>query len=631
MTTIYKKIMTALFMLGSLFLLAWCWTQDVTNSWWPAVAPAPQPVPAEQWEEADWSTFSWPMSREDFDNDQKLNIHMCLMWWGEWCDIIKNPLKKDTFADAIQEQCDLMPWMDDCDTYFWVVTAKVDLWEEYNLRSKQEYGNKKEQEIVELADGDSYEITLDNINNTVDGKPVRMMAYNESIPWPLIKIKQDSTINLKVTNNIWDITSTVHHHGLRWSDKEDGVPTSMWWFDTPIKKWESLEYTLEFPDAGIYRYHPHVREELQQELGMYGNYVVEPSDPTYWNPVDDEQVLILDDIQMDDDGVAPFYKDHVNQAIMWRFGTHYLVNGSEDYTLNLTQWEVTRVYVTNTANVRPFNISIPWVEMKLVWWDLGAYEKEISIKTLLIAPAERYVVEFFAPEAGTFDLVFKNPAFTETIAKVEVFANDTVSDAGKNFGTYRSVSQVVEDIDQYREYFDKPVDRTLRLDMTLNGKTKDDLSLKMEHAHDGSMAMLWWLIYDLWQMEWRDEMYDMNVTSTDTSTKRQLIDEDTDKVSMMIDDWVFDQWDVVKIRIINDGEWLHPMQHPVHFHWQRFLVLDKNGEKNDNLVWKDTVLTLPWEYTDILVDMSNPWKRMAHCHIAEHNESGMMMNFEVLK
>jgi len=49
---------------------------------------------------------------------------------------------------------------------------------------------------------------------------------------------------------------------------------------------------------------------------MYGNYVVEPSDPTYWNAVDDEQVLILDDIQMDDDGVAPFYKDHVNQAIM---------------------------------------------------------------------------------------------------------------------------------------------------------------------------------------------------------------------------------------------------------------------------------------------------------------------------
>jgi FtsP/CotA-like multicopper oxidase with cupredoxin domain len=49
---------------------------------------------------------------------------------------------------------------------------------------------------------------------------------------------------------------------------------------------------------------------------MYGNYVVVPNDETYWNEVDDEQVLILDDIQMNEDGVAPFYKDRANQTIM---------------------------------------------------------------------------------------------------------------------------------------------------------------------------------------------------------------------------------------------------------------------------------------------------------------------------
>ena len=70
---------------------------------------------------------------------------------------------------------------------------------------------------------------------------------------------------------------------------------------------------------------------------MYGNYVVVPDDDTYWNKVDDEQVLILDDIQMNEEGVAAFYKDHATQTIMGRFGTHYLLNGSEDYTLELTQ------------------------------------------------------------------------------------------------------------------------------------------------------------------------------------------------------------------------------------------------------------------------------------------------------
>jgi FtsP/CotA-like multicopper oxidase with cupredoxin domain len=236
----------------------------------------------------------------------------------------------------------------------------------------------------------------------------------------------------------------------------------------------------------------------------------------------------------------------------------------------------------------------------------------------------------YPKEAGTYDLVYKNPAFTETIWSVVVAENTSISQAWSLFSTLRTVDQVIADIDTYREYFDKPVDKKLRLDMTLNGKTKDDMSLKMEHAHDGTSAKMWWLTYDLWELEWLDEMFEMNNTSTDEWTKRQLIDEDTNKTSMMIDDWKFNQWDIIKVRITNDGEWLHPMQHPIHFHGQRFLVINKNWVPNDNMVWMDTVLTLPGEYVDILIDMSNPWKRMAHCHIAEHMHAGMMMNFEVV-
>lgn len=631
-------------------VLAWGWVVvwvtllSIVVSWyiqqkvfpnWPTWSHHPEGTP--EWHIHDNShahstTFtprSWVLTRSDFTNDEKLNIHMCLMWWWEWCDIIKDPNNKETYADAIQEQCELMPWMEDCDIYFGTETEWVDLWEEYELSRSPQYTTKKQQEIVELADGDSYEIVMENIHTTIGGKEVRMMWYNGSVPWPLIKVKQWANIRLTVKNDIADITSTVHHHWLRGKDTEDGVPKSMWWFDVPIKKWETLTYNLDFPDAWIYRYHPHVREDFQQELWMYGNYIVVPNDETYWNDVDDEQVLILDDIQMDDEWIAPFYKDTVNQAIMWRFGNHYLVNGSEEYEVKLTQWHVTRLYITNSANVRAFNVSIPWVQMKLVWWDIWAYENETFIDNLLIAPAERYIVEVLPEKSWTFDLQYMNPAFTTTLAKVSVTNNTSPSDASQAFEDLRTHQQTVSDIDAYREYFDKPVDKTLRLDMTLNGKTKDDLSLKMQHPDDWSTATLWWLTYSLWQMEWLDEMYEMNVVSTDETTKRQLIDEDTWKVSMMIDNWQFTQWDVVKVRIINDGEWLHPMQHPIHFHWQRFLVLEKDGVKNDNLVWKDTVLTLPWETTDILIDMSNPWKRMAHCHIAEHNESGMMLNFEV--
>ena len=71
------------------------------------------------------------------------------------------------------------------------------------------------------------------------------------------------------------------------------------------------------------------------------------------------------------------------------------------------------------------------------------------------------------------------------------------------------------------------------------------------------------------------------------------------------------------------------MQHPIHFHGQRFVVLSRDGVTNDNLQWKDTVLIPRGQTVDILVEMSNPGEWMAHCHIAEHLESGMMFDFTV--
>ena len=59
------------------------------------------------------------------------------------------------------------------------------------------------------------------------------------------------------------------------------------------------------------------------------------------------------------------------------------------------------------------------------------------------------------------------------------------------------------------------------------------------------------------------------------------------------------------------------------------LVLSRDGVTEPNLVWKDTVLLRTGETVDILLDVTNPGIWMAHCHIAEHHESGMMFSFEV--
>lgn len=129
-------------------------------------------------------------------------------------------------------------------------------------------------------------------------------------------------------------------------------------------------------------------------------------------------------------------------------------------------------------------------------------------------------------------------------------------------------------------------------------------------------------------IEWEDSMNAMNIRSTTENTQWHLIDEQTQKQDMDIN-WEFQKGDVVKVRIKNPDTGMHPMQHPIHFHGQRFLVLNNNGEENTNLVWKDTVLIPAGEYVDILIDMSNPGEWMAHCHIAEHLSAGMMMHFSV--
>ncbi len=129
-------------------------------------------------------------------------------------------------------------------------------------------------------------------------------------------------------------------------------------------------------------------------------------------------------------------------------------------------------------------------------------------------------------------------------------------------------------------------------------------------------------------IEWEDEMAMMNNMSTDETI--EWIIEDTDTGARNSDiDWSFEQGEMVKVRIYNDENGLHPMQHPIHFHGQKFVILAVDGEPNENLQWKDSALIPTGKTYDLLIEMDNPGKWMAHCHIAEHLHSGMMFNFEV--
>jgi FtsP/CotA-like multicopper oxidase with cupredoxin domain len=130
-------------------------------------------------------------------------------------------------------------------------------------------------------------------------------------------------------------------------------------------------------------------------------------------------------------------------------------------------------------------------------------------------------------------------------------------------------------------------------------------------------------------IEWEDDMVEVNRMTTPANMRWKLIDRATGAENAAID-WRFRVGDQVKIRLLNELAGDHPMHHPFHVHGAgRFLVLSRDGVVEPNLVWKDTVLVRTGETVDILLDITNVGLWMAHCHIAEHHESGMMFSFTV--
>jgi FtsP/CotA-like multicopper oxidase with cupredoxin domain len=114
----------------------------------------------------------------------------------------------------------------------------------------------------------------------------------------------------------------------------------------------------------------------------------------------------------------------------------------------------------------------------------------------------------------------------------------------------------------------------------------------------------------------------MNWATTARRVRWILEDPATGNENMDID-WRFRVGDVVRIRLTNSREAFHAMQHPIHLHGQRFLVVARNGVPSDNLAWKDTAVVPAGQTADLLVEMSNPGRWMLHCHVAEHLEAGM--------
>ncbi|SVB92332.1 uncharacterized protein METZ01_LOCUS245186, partial [marine metagenome] len=424
--------------------------------------------------------------------------------------------------------------------------------------------------------------------------------------------------------------TAVHWHGVRLENRYDGVPGIT---QDAVQPGDSFRYQIYFPDAGIYWYHPHLREDVQQELGLAGNVLVEPVASDYYAPVNREAVLMLDDLLLDENSVVPFGEESANYMLMGRFGNVFLTNGEPEYELETDAGEVVRFFVTNVSNTRTFNISFRQdgepsatpLPIKVVASDLGKFEREVMAQSVVIAPAERYVIEVQFRDPGSFSLLnqvqginHRMGAFREEVSSLgTVTVSDTRAplDYSGAFDAERTNDDVIADIDPYRSEFERAPDHEITLTLEV-----DNLPSAIEQSMNYD-----WVYFN--PVEWTGTMPIMNWATTGAEVRWILRDESgTENMDIL---WNFNLNDVVKIRIYNDRSAFHAMQHPLHIHGQRFLVLSQNGEPSTNLVWKDTVMLPSGSTTDILLELSNPGRWMAHCHIAEHLESGMKLVFDV--
>ena len=413
---------------------------------------------------------------------------------------------------------------------------------------------------------------------------VRVWAYNGRVPGTEIRVRQGERVRVAVINDLEEET-TVHWHGVRVPNAQDGVPHLT---QKPIAPGQRFIYEFDCSDAGTFWYHPHMRSSEQVGRGLYGAFIVEEAQPPR---VDRDITWVLDDWQFTREGQLSSAFNHPHDMTHGgQIGNVVTLNGRADpLPLRLRAGERVRLRLINAANARIYALNFTGHRPRVVAYD----------------------GQPVTPHAPEDDHVVLGPAMRADVVI------DATGEPGKTYPVrdafYRRQTYELTDL----VYEDKPLRRappTGSIALAANPLAEPDLAKAESHEirfQGGAMghlrqARLDGRTVDIREMVRAGKAWAVNGVAASGHVLEPIL--------------TLKRGRSYRLTLTNDTMW----PHPIHLHGHSFRVIRRGRRPTDRREWQDTVLIPPNETAEIAFVADNPGDWMFHCHILENQEGGMM-------
>ncbi|KUM24937.1 copper oxidase [Mesorhizobium loti] len=425
-----------------------------------------------------------------------------------------------------------------------------------------------------------------------DRPPASAWAYNDSVPGPVLRLRQGQPVRITVENGLAEDT-TVHWHGIRLPNAMDGVPGLT---QPPIAPGAGFTYEFTPPDAGTFWYHPHADSLVQLGRGLAGALIVEEAEPVAF---DRDVIWLMQDWRLAADGqIAGGFGSAMDAAMSGRVGNLVTINGMVPADQTVRAGERIRLRLANAALARMMALRFE-----------GHRPIVLAIDGQPCKPHE--------PEDGRLVL---GPAMRVDIA---------LDMQGTPGGRYRVIDDFYDGLaytlttlayDKAPSLRARPLDAPPALprnplpEPDLHNAVRQEIVLQGGMMGGGKLAGVGGMMGMAMPGVMGSAAWAINGMSMTG-----------DGHAGMAPQFTLRRGATCRLTLRNETAWWHPM----HVHGFSLSVLSRNGSPVPHRQWQDTVLLAPKDTVECAFVADNPGDWMLHCHVADHQMAGLMTVFRV--